>query len=49
MSKKRKLFDELMEWDEQTEKPNMTQIEEIVLALRKRFGERMAQPAFPPC
>lgn len=37
------LFDELMEWDEQTEKPNMTQIEEIVLALRKRFGERMAQ------
>jgi hypothetical protein len=37
------LFDELMEWDEQNEKPNLTQIEEIVLALRKRFGERIAQ------
>ena len=37
------LFDELMEWDEQTDKPNLTQIEEIVLELRKRFGERMAQ------
>ena len=37
------LFDEMMEWEEQTEKPNMTQIEEIVLELRKRFGERMAQ------
>ena len=37
------LFDELMEWEEQTEKPNLTQIEEIVLEMRKRFGERMAQ------
>ena len=37
------LFDELMEWDEETQKPNLTQIEEIVLELRKRFGERMAQ------
>jgi uncharacterized protein with PIN domain len=36
-------FDELMEWEEQTEKPNLTQIEEIILVLRKRFGERMAQ------
>ena len=30
-----------MKWEEQTEKPNMTQIEEIVLELRKRFGEQM--------
>jgi len=37
------LFDELMEWEEQTNKPNLTQIEEIVLEMRKRFGERMAQ------
>ena len=37
------LFDEMMEWEEQTEKPNLTQIEEIVLELRKRLGERMAQ------
>lgn len=25
------LFDQLMEWDEHTAKPNLTQIEEIVL------------------
>jgi uncharacterized protein with PIN domain len=37
------LFDELMEWEEQTDKPNLTEIEEIILVLRKRFGERMAQ------
>ena len=37
------LFDKLMEWEEQTEKPNLTQIEEIVLELRKRFGEQLAQ------
>jgi hypothetical protein len=43
MAEAEELFDELMEWDEQTEKPNLTQIEEIVLALRKRMGERMAQ------
>lgn len=37
------LFDELMAWDEQTQEPNLTQIEEIVLELRKRFGEQIAQ------
>jgi len=37
------LFDELMEWEENNEKPNLTQIEEIILEVRKRFGERMAQ------
>ena len=37
------LFDELMEWEEDNEKPNLTQIEEIILEVRKRFGERMAQ------
>ena len=37
------LFDELMVWDEQTQKPDLTQIEEIVLKLRKRFGEQLAQ------
>ena len=43
MAEAEELFDELMEWDEQTEKPNLTQIEDIVLALRKRMGERMVQ------
>jgi hypothetical protein len=37
------LFDELMEWDEQTQEPDLTQIEEKVLELRKRFGEQIAQ------
>lgn len=37
------LFDQLMEWDAHTSKPDMTQIEEIVLQLRQRLGEQMAQ------
>ena len=37
------LFDELMAWDEDTPKPNMTQIEDVVLQLRERFGERLTQ------
>ncbi len=37
------LFDQLMEWDEHTLKPDLTQIEEIVLQLRQRLGEQMAQ------
>lgn len=37
------LFDQLMAWDEQTSEPDLTQIEEIVLQLRQRFGEQIAQ------
>ena len=37
------LFDELMDWNDQTQAPDLTQIEEKVLELRKRFGEQMAQ------
>jgi uncharacterized protein with PIN domain len=37
------LFDELMDWDDETEAPTMTQIEDIVLELRKRFGKRIAE------
>jgi len=37
------LFDELMTWDEENAEPDLTQIEEIVLKLRKRFGEQIAQ------
>ena len=32
------LFDQLMEWDEHTSKPDMTQIEEIVLQLRQQLA-----------
>jgi hypothetical protein len=37
------LFDELMDWDDENERPNLTQIEDIVLELRKRFGERITE------
>lgn len=37
------LLDELLDWTEQTGQPTLTQIEEVVLKLRKRLGEQMAQ------
>ena len=43
MVKAEELCDQLMEWDAHTSKPDMTQIEEIVLQLRQRLGEQMAQ------
>jgi uncharacterized protein with PIN domain len=36
------LIDELLDWNEQTKAPDLTQIEEIVLQLRKQLGEQMA-------
>ena len=43
MEEAEKLFDELMTWDDENEAPNMTQIEDIVMKLRKRYGEQIAQ------
>jgi hypothetical protein len=54
------LIDELLDWTDGTSEPNLTQIEDTVLQLRKRFSEEMArevieaqegkQPAVgPPC
>jgi hypothetical protein len=37
------LIERLLDWDEQTPTPNLTQIEDEVLALRQRFGEEMAR------
>ena len=37
------LFDRLMEWEAETERPNLTQIEDIILELRERFGEELAE------
>ena len=39
------VFDELMVWDKNTKEPDLSQIEEIVLKLRKRLGENLAQAA----
>ena len=36
------LIDELLDWQEQTPQPNLTQIEGIVLKLRKQLGEQLA-------
>jgi len=35
------VIDELLEWHEGSEAPTLTEIEQVVLGLRKRLGERM--------
>lgn len=42
MARLEKAVEELLDWEEETEKPNLTQIEDIVLKLRKQVGEEMA-------
>jgi hypothetical protein len=37
------LVSELLEWSEETERPNLSQIEEKVLELRERFGQELAR------
>jgi len=39
------VIEEFLNWEEQTDKPNLTQIEDIVLRLRERLGQRMATVA----
>ena len=41
----RSLIGEFLDWEEQVDKPNLTQIEDIVLVLRERLGQRMAEVA----
>jgi uncharacterized OB-fold protein len=36
-------IDEVLEWTEATPKPTLTQIEEIVLKVRREFGQVLAQ------
>jgi hypothetical protein len=39
------LIEEFLAWEEQTEQPNLTQIEDVALALRARFGQALAATA----
>ena len=36
-------IDELLDWNEGTEEPTLTQIEDVILKLRKQLGERMTR------
>ena len=40
-AKAKELIDELMQWSEETETPNLTQIEDEILKLRQTMSERM--------
>ena len=43
MASAEQLINELLEWSDETKRPTLTQIEDKVLELRKRFGEELAQ------
>jgi NADH pyrophosphatase NudC (nudix superfamily) len=37
------MIEELLDWEERTERPNLTQIENRVAQLRQQLGQRMAE------
>jgi hypothetical protein len=43
MKEAESVIDEMLDWSDNTREPNLTQIENIVLSLRKRFSEEMAR------
>jgi hypothetical protein len=43
LAEAKEVIGELLDWNEETEAPTLTQIEDAVLELRKRMGERMAE------
>ena len=45
LAKAAEAIDEYLEWEEQNPGPDLTQIEDIALKLRKEFGQEIAQVA----
>lgn len=45
MKKAERVIDELLDWHQATERPNLSQVEEKVLELRQRLSEEMAVTA----
>ncbi len=45
LAKAEQAIDEYMEWEEKNPQPDLTQIEDIALKLRKEFGQEIAQVA----
>ena len=45
LAKAAQAIDEYLEWEEENPEPDLTQIEDIALKLRKEFGQEMAQVA----
>jgi hypothetical protein len=43
MKEAESIIDELLAWEAEVEKPNLDQIEEVVLELRERLSQKMAQ------
>jgi hypothetical protein len=39
------VIEEFLNWEEQAERPNLTQLEDVILRLRERLGVRMAEVA----
>ena len=43
MKEAESIIDELLVWEAEVEKPNLSQIEEVVLELRERLSQKMAE------
>ena len=43
MKEAESIIDDLLSWEAEVEKPNLSQIEEVVLELRERLGRKMAE------